>query len=351
MEKYNEEIQLKDILIQLSDYKIFLFNKKFSIIAFSIFFSFLCVLYSINVDKRYTAELTFVVEGHDGAHSSGMLSGLAGQFGINIGGNISGNTFSQSNVIELLKSRGVIVSALMQRAYVSSKETCLIEHYHEINQIKTDEHWDDYDFLREISLCNGSGYIHDSISGVVWQEIIENDLFISLQSDDANIITLSYTSLNQEFSKKFVEVLINEMGKMYIAHETAQSNNTLEFLQARADSVFLELEVAEKELARVKDINQRIVKVSGRLRELQLVRNVEVLSTMYLEIVKNLELSKITLLNKTPIINVIDKPVLPLEDNEISISLAAIFGLLLGAFLSLIYFIFKKLASDSLTDS
>ena len=63
-----------------------------------------------------------------------------------------------------------------------------------------------------------------------------------------------------------------------------------------------------KSLQEIKDINQRIIKASGRLKELQLMRKVEVLNTMYLEIVKNLELSKLTLLNNTPIINIIDEP-------------------------------------------
>ena len=126
-----------------------------------------------------------------------------------------------------------------------------------------------------------------------------------MQSDEANIISLSYSSVNEKFAKAFVEVLIDQMSQMYIVHQTAQAKNTLDFLQDRADSVFSELELAEEEFAKVKDINQRIVKASGRLKELQLMRRVEVLNTMYLEIIKNLELSKITLLNKTPIITLL----------------------------------------------
>ena len=78
------------------------------------------------------------------------------------------------------------------------------------------------------------------------------------------------------------------MSRMYISYQTKQSTNTISFLQNRADSVFVELEKAEQEFARVKDINQRIIKASGRLKELQLMRNVEVLNTMYLELVKNI---------------------------------------------------------------
>ncbi|MEC9209325.1 MAG: hypothetical protein VX762_02740, partial [Bacteroidota bacterium] len=146
------------------------------------------------------------------------------------------------------------------------------------------------------------------------------------------------------------ERLISEMSKMYVLHKTAQANSTLDFLQNRADSVFAELEIAEQEFAKVKDINQRIVKASGRLKELQLMRRVEVLNTMYLEIIKNLELSKITLLNNTPIINIIDKPILPLAENRVPKILAGLFGGFLGGFLSVCYFIFRKLFKEALAE-
>ena len=122
---------------------------------------------------------------------------------------------------------------------------------------------------------------------------------------------------------------------MYISHQTAQAENTLDFLQNRADSVFNELEFAEEKFAKTRDINERIVKASGRLKELQLMRKVEVLNTMYLEIIKNLELSKLTLLNQTPIINIIDKPILPLKQDKRSKSKFAILFGFIGGFLIL----------------
>ena len=72
---------------------------------------------------------------------------------------------------------------------------------------------------------------------------------------------------------------------------------------------------------------------------------------MYLEIVKNLELSKLTLLNNTPIINIIDEPILPLEKKLVSLRLAGLLGGLLGGFLSLCYFVFLKLFRDTLLTS
>ena len=348
MERHNDEVQLKDILIKLSDYKAYLFKNKFRIIRFSFLFVVLGVVYAFVSDTKYTADLTFVVEEEGSGGSLGAMSGIASQFGFDIGGSSSA-TFSQQNILELLSSRGVIESALMQRAKINGKTDFLIEHYIEIDKIK--DTWAASDDFKGVSFHDKISFIHDSISGIIWQEIIENNLTVELKSEEANIITLSYISLNQEFAKEFVEKLINEMSKMYIAHQTAQANKTLDFLQDRADSVFSELVIAEQQLAKVKDINQRIIKVTGRLKELQLMREVEVLNAMYLELVKNLELSKITLLNKTPIINIIDEPILPLEEDKISKIVAGLLGGFLGGFLSVCFFIFRKLFKDALAEA
>ena len=344
MEKDNDEMQLKDILIKLSEYKFYLIKKKISIISVAILFLIIGFVYALNSDVKYNAELTFVVEADQSGGSLGAMSGIASQFGFDIGSGSTNSTFSQQNILELLKSRGVVEATLMQNGVVNGKTDLLIEHYLSINQYKED--WEDN--LISFTFHSKLTQTHDSISGDIWRVISVDKLLIELQSDDANIINLSYSSLNDEFAKQFVESLIKQMSKMYVEHQTAQASNTLDFLQDRADSVFVELEIAEEEFAKVKDVNQRIVKASGRLKELQLMRNVEVLGTMYLEIVKNLELSKITLLNNTPIINIIDRPILPLEQSNNSKILLSFLGAFLGGFLSISFFIFRKLFKDAL---
>jgi len=348
MGNYNDEIQLKDILIKLSDYKAYLFNKKFTIITISGFFFVLGIVFAISADKKYTAKLTFVVEDQQqGGGALGSMSGMASQFGFDIG-NASNTTFSQNNILELLKSRGVVEAALMQNRKVNKTDDLLIEHYLYINKIK--DSWKTNNDINPVSFHGILTQDNDSVSGDVWKSIIEDKLVVELQSDEANIINLSYTSVNDEFAKMFVETLIDQMSKMYITYQTAQASNTLSFLNNRADSVFIELEIAEEEFAKVKDINQRIIKASGRLKELQLMRRVEVLNAMYLEITKNLELSKITLLNQTPIIQIIDKPILPLEEEFKSKTALGLLGAFLGGFLSLVFFIFRKLFKDALSE-
>ena len=54
--------------------------------------------------------------------------------------------------------------------------------------------------------------------------------------------------------------------------------------------------------------NIRVVTSSGRLDEIKYMREVQVLNTIYLELIKNLELVN-DLLEETPIIQVVDAPI------------------------------------------
>ena len=206
MGQYNDEIQLRDILIKFSDYKSYLFKKKSIIITLSVIFFVLGFIFSLANDKKYTANLTFVVEDQQNGNPLGAMSGMASQFGFNIEGN-SNATFSQNNIFEFLQSRGVVEAALMQSRKINEKDDLLIEHYIHINKIN--EAWQEYDLT--VSFHGNSSRQSDSVSGVIWNSIINDELLVKLHSDEANIINLSYTSVNEEFAKIFVETLIEQM--------------------------------------------------------------------------------------------------------------------------------------------
>jgi len=344
--KMDNEIKFKDLLLKFVEYKSYIYKKKYIIFLVSSIFSLIGLFYVFFSDDSYNAELTFVVEADNGIPSSSALSGFANQFGIDFG-NIEGSTFSNNNILQLLKSRVVVENALFQSAKVNGKDDLLIEHYININDLK--DEWSDKKVLDGFSFAkNNKSRIHDSISNVVWSQIIEEDLVIDLLDDDATIIKLSYNCVDEDFAIKFVNALIKEMSKMYVQNRTARANNTLSFLQNRADSVERELAIAEQNYALVKDVNSRIIKASGRLKEIQLLRNVEVLQAMYTEIIKNLEISKVTLLNQIPIINIIDTPKAPILKTQKSKKTTAVLFFFLGFFLSIMYLIFRKFLKDIL---
>tara|TARA_Y100001978_G_scaffold176450_2_gene169342 strand:- start:506 stop:1543 length:1038 start_codon:yes stop_codon:yes gene_type:complete len=344
MDKTND-ISLKELLKIFSEYKSELFSNKKLIIFSVLFFCVLSLIFSTLIKSKYKADITFVVQSPVNESSNlKNLGNIASSFGFNVGG--SASTFSKENVIELFKSRRIIEATLLKSDDIKDKKNILlIDYYTNTNKLRNSKHWiedkiDNIDF--EIKSNK-----RDSIISLFWNDIVEDNLQVSFNSKDASIITLSFIFQDQYFAKVFVENIIKEMEKIYVKYKTAQSRNTLDFIQNRADSVYFELQLAEEDYAKIQDINQRIVKFSGRLKELQLMRSVQVLNTMYIELIKNLELSKLTLLKETPIIEVLDGPVLPLKDDKIKSLYLLIMSIFLAILFSSSYIMLRKLIRDN----
>ena len=338
MTNYNDEITVKQLFVILIDYKNHLLSKYKKISIFVLFSLIISYILLYDKDDNYTATMTFVVEANSNSNSSfgGPLGGLLGQTGFNLGQLMGASTtYSQENVLELIKSRSVIIASLMNTHIIDNKKTLLIDYYTLTN-----------DFNPRLVIANEKNTFKiDSLSNIVWKHIINQDELILEVSKYSNIISLSYTSVDQIFAKAFVDELINETTNQYIKHNTNQAVSTLDFLQERADSIFNELEIAEEQYADIKDVNERIIKASGRLNELRLLRKVEVLNTMYVELIKNLELSKLTMLKNTPLIYIIDRPILPLQKDNKKV-LYIIFITIFSFFLSVFYFILVKFIGD-----
>lgn len=337
MEKSSEEIKLKDILMTISEYIAYLLKNKIIIIAISFLFAIISLLFALTSEPEYNAELNFVVEG-EGSSLSG-LSNIASQFGFSSAKESS--FFHEKNLIELLKTRKVVVNALMRKAVVDGKKKRLLDHYMSLQDIDVSES------IYQDIFTSKNTYSRDSTTKLVYLNILQ-DLDIFYKSSDAEIMTLSYTSKNEEFAKEFVEVLIDELSRLYVFNKTEKANRDLTFLNNTLDSIYNELIVTETEYTRIQDLNLRIVKPSGRLKEMQLMREVQKLNAVYLEVVKNTEISKLTLRKKTPLVSVIDWPTLPLDEESYSIKISILLGAFLGFFLSTVYFVLRKLLRDSI---
>ena len=60
------------------------------------------------------------------------------------------------------------------------------------------------------------------------------------------------------------------------------------------------------------------------------------------ELVKNLELAKVSLLNNTPVITIVEKPIYPLEVKKIGKVKGVLIGGLLAGFLAMLFFIGER---------
>ena len=287
----------------------------------------------------YESVLSFIVEEQYEGTNLSAISGMANMIGLDLGGGSASSSFNQQNIIELLKSRKIIERTLNNTCEIAGKSDLLLNHYIRINILIDDS-----------STMDFSGNYIDSITNVVWLTIIDRDMHILYQNDEANILNLSFKSLNAEFAKNFTEIIISEISEMYSVYQTEKTRISLNNLESRSDSIFAELKSSERRLARIKDKNTRVITSSGRLSEIQYMREVQVLNSIYIELRKNIELTNMKLVDEKPLIQVIDLPVLPLEETNRSALFWIIVLSSLGLFIVVFVIVLGKLVSDSLLD-
>lgn len=343
-----DDIRLKDVILKLISIKNLIWRKKILVICFSLFFGVLGVLYSFFSKEVYNAHLTFVVdESQDSGGSLGAISGMASQFGFNLGGAADG-TFSQTNIQELITSRRVVEEALLTKGKIDGKDDLLINHHIEFNEYRKD--WKNTPIENIYFTSDRSSFTlqHDSILGLAYNSLTDGNITTNI-GEESNIFKISCQSKNEDFAKVMLESLVDKLEDYYIMFQTAKSNNTLDFLSQRADSILNELRAAEFAYADYKDANFGVQRAKGLLQEIRLKRDVEILNIMYGEVVKNLELSKFTLLNNKPLLNIIDRPVFPLQVRKISLITSFILFSILGAFFVSIYLILSQLIRDEMS--
>ncbi len=293
------------------------------------------VIYAKLIEKPlYTAEITFATEA-EGSPLNGY-AGIASQFGIDLGG--TGSAFDGENLMELFKSQNLIHKTLLTSCIINNNKQLLINDYIKIYDL--DKKWENDKKNEKVFTSENQKYgwrFRDSILKKVTSDIQKKQLTINKADPKLNIIKVKMTDIDEEFCKVFVETLTENIIKYYTVYKTRKSKQNLDILQFQADSVKGLLFNGLEDVASINDLNvnplKQITRTNGQKRQVDVQAN----SAMYTEIMKNLELAKISFQKKNPLIQIIDTPVLPLEKTKLGLLKSVI----LSCFLSfLVYFLF-----------
>lgn len=289
----------------------------------------------------YTANLTFALEEKDG---NGIgIGSLASQFGISLGVG-EGGAFAGDNLIELLKSRFIIEKTLLTKVKIENNTDFLVNHYIGFN--KLDEMWEKDNILKDLNFIDSERskftLQQDSVLGTIYKDIVDNMLSVNKVDKKLSIVKVSISSKDELFAKYFAENIVKNVTDFYIETKTSKSRANISLLEYRADSVRRELDAAMYGRAFLSDQNMGLVRQSAAVPKIKQEMRVQMLSTMYGELIKNLEFSKLALMREEPLIQLIDTPILPLEnDKKHTLIYSIIFAFVFSA-LFVLYFIFKK---------
>ena len=334
-ETHNDEISLKELIQKAGEWFAFFKSKWKIILLAGIIGGLLGLGYSFTKKNIYTAKLSFVLE-EKGGSSGGGLASLAAQFGLGGGGD--GGVFSGGNMIELLKSRFLIEKTLLSTVSINGKSDLLLNRYIRFN--KLDKAWEKKKNLAGLKFTNTDrskfSLQQDSVLGVISIGLIKNNIAVAQQDKKLSIINVVFASTDEVFAKVFSEKLIETVTDFYIETKTKKSRGNVMLLQNRADSVQRELNAAMYGRAQFGDQNMGLIRQQAAVPKLKQEMRVQMLGTLYGELVKNLEFAKLTLMREEPLVQIIDQPILPLPKARLGKLKAMVLGGFLFGFCSLL---------------
>jgi uncharacterized protein involved in exopolysaccharide biosynthesis len=343
----SDEISLKELILKLQEWWSYLLGQWKLIIYVAFIGSLLGLGYAFTQKPVYKAEFSFVLEDEKGGGGLGGALGLASQFGLDLGGGGGGGIFAGDNLLELMKSRSMVQKALLSPINVSGKSQSLADYYISMNEMR--KGWEGKTQLASLTYpinsdVNQFNRVQDSVLMAMHQDVIKNLLTVAKVDKKLSILKVSVQSEDELFSKTFTEALVSEVSKFYVETKTKKSSTNVAILQHQTDSVRNQLNRAISGVAQSSDaipnLNaaRQVLRSSGQQRQIDVQANTAILT----ELVKNLELSKLSLRKETPLIQVIDKPILPLPVQKFGKTKGLLLGGFLGGFLVVIFLIGRK---------
>ena len=268
-------------------------------------------------NTTYTARLTFVVE--DAKSSGGsLISALAGQFGLDVGGMTGGNgVLAGDNVLELLKSRSLLKKTLLTSADEGKMKMTLADRYVSVYGLQ--EKWNDVTGGKKIVFSPGTeDRLTDSLLQSIIKRLLEKELRIAKTDKKLGFFELEATTRDEYLSQQICERLLRVTTDFYVDTKTSRLKANIDRLQRRADSLGI---VLDNKTYATAEATQRLLDANPAYASPQVdaeisTRNKYLQSTVFAEIVKNLEISKTALIQETPTVQVVDRPEMPLKKNE-----------------------------------
>ncbi|MDO9254786.1 MAG: Wzz/FepE/Etk N-terminal domain-containing protein [Bacteroidales bacterium] len=341
--KKSNEISFKEIINQGKEIWQFLWSKWVIILIVGLLGGAIGFTLSFIVKPKYTAKLTFAVA-NDKSNPLGAYSGLASMAGIDLGGGGS-DLFSSDNIMDLMKSKRMIENTLLSPIEVDGKNMTLIERYFTFKKLR--KKWKKKSYLSNISYeikCDPAQFtrLQDSIIGTVCDDLSKTAISVGKPDKKLSIIESKITTTDEIFSKEFLQGLILNVSDFYIETKTKRLTQNVDILQSRADSLSDILTSSTLNIATLTDQNLNAAKAVVNAGKARKQIDLQVTGAVYTEVVKQLELSKVTLQKETPLIQVVDSPVYPLEKKILRKSIGIAVGGLLGGFLILAWLLGKR---------
>lgn len=123
------------------------------------------------------------------------------------------------------------------------------------------------------------------------------------------LLKISIATSDRSLSAEIVQTLVENMDRFLQSNRRTNAGEQKRFIESRLKEVSGELRQAEEKLKTFREKNRISTSPELQLEMQRLIRTIEIANTLYVELRKQYEITRIEEVKDIPIINVMDKPV------------------------------------------
>jgi len=335
---------LRDFILMVKNYFYYYLRKSWFILLCTLIFTTAAAYYVKSYKSFYTAKAVFMTNSDSGSPLGGIMQ-LAGRFGFSTGN----REIDCEKIVELLGTRNLVLNAMMTEKEVNGKKDLLINLYEEMMAGESDNN-DTLHHLQKKSI-DSLTYKDNIIATRVYNHVIKKQLRSS--SSKNGLVSVTFSCPDQFFATAFVNTLMDNTVDFYVRKKVEQQQFAFNYIKKQVDSLKTRLNNKEYQLSKWYDNRYRDLKAGSMgateyIDKVDLDREVEILSIAYAEGLKNMELARMNLIGNTPVIQILDRPLIPLEEQKPFLKTFLMYGILFGLFFSVVLLTFYKLIVDAL---
>ena len=300
-------------------------GKRF-VILFSSFFVFIGIVIALSSPIVYTSSSTFILSNSNDNQTS-SLGGVASLVGINLSGSDNNNRIPATmypKVVESVEFKRQLLNEYVDEDKTVKLKSFLIDYYDlNIEDFITNKN--------KFFVSNGENDLFKILKNIISISVNEKDRFVSIS---ANMPTSEYAANTCISARKILQTIV-------INTKIKRAKENLNFTQEQLNLKKTEFDEIQNKIAYFEDSNLNIINSKYRNELNKLKAEFQIINSVYTELSKQLEQSKLQVNQDTPVFSIVKEASMPvLRSSPKRTQMVLIFGVF-GLLVSVIYVITK----------
>ena len=310
------------------------------------------VFRAMTASSEYVATLDFMVS-EDEAPVAGGLGSLLGDIGLGSSGD-----YNLSRILQLIQSRGIFLSAIMDSTTVHQHRDLLANQlleemirFNDLGHPPIYRFWNRENAFKNFRFSDRDPDTFTRLENAVLQGMHQRlpSVLSATIDENTDFMQLVIKTHNEDLSIELCNRFFKKLSAHYIERSTQKQQATFELLKEKVDSLQAEINNKEYQIARYNDQFRNIWQQKAKVPLSKIKKGLQMDYILLGEVIKNKELTDFTLQNITPFIQTIDAPIKPLPEIKALWWMELIKSIIIALLLSTSWIVASKWLRDALS--